>query len=68
MATARALAMKPPVMPFGELTSALGPEMVSEVLLVAKDLARNGMTMVCVTYKMGFARGIADHALFTDQG
>ncbi|MBX4373368.1 amino acid ABC transporter ATP-binding protein, partial [Mycobacterium tuberculosis] len=61
-------AMKPPVMLFDEPTSALDPEMVNEVLLVMKDLARDGMTMVCVTHEMGFAREVADRVLFMDQG
>jgi polar amino acid transport system ATP-binding protein len=68
VAIARALAMKPPVMLFDEPTSALDPEMVNEVLLVMKDLARDGMTMVCVTHEMGFAREVADRVLFMDQG
>ena len=68
VAIARALAMKPPVMLFDEPTSALDPEMVNEVLLVMKDLARDGMTMVCVTHEMGFAREVADRVIFMDQG
>ena len=68
VAIARALAMKPPVMLFDEPTSALDPEMVNEVLLVMNDLARDGMTMVCVTHEMGFAREVADRVLFMDQG
>jgi polar amino acid transport system ATP-binding protein len=68
VAIARALAMKPPVMLFDEPTSALDPEMVNEVLLVMKDLARDGMTKVCVTHEMGFAREVADRVLFMDQG
>lgn len=68
VAIARALAMKPPVMLFDEPTSALDPEMVNEVLLVIKDLARDGMTMMCVTHEMGFAREVADRVLFMDQG
>ena len=60
--------MKPPVMLFDEPTSALDPEMVNEVLLVMKDLARDGMTMVCVTHEMGFAREVADRVIFMDQG
>jgi polar amino acid transport system ATP-binding protein len=68
VAIARALAMKPPVMLFDEPTSALDPEMVNEVLLVMKDLARDGMTMMCVTHEMGFAREVADRVLFMDQG
>ena len=68
VAIARALAMKPPVMLFDEPTSALDPEMVNEVLQVMKNLARDGMTMVCVTHEMGFARDVADRVLFMDQG
>jgi len=68
VAIARALAMKPPVMLFDEPTSALDPEMVNEVLLVMKDLARDGMTMVCVTHEMGFAREVGDRVLFMDEG
>jgi polar amino acid transport system ATP-binding protein len=68
VAIARALAMKPPVMLFDEPTSALDPEMVNEVLLVMKDLASDGMTMVCVTHEMGFAREVADRVIFMDQG
>lgn len=67
-AIARALAMQPPVMLFDEPTSALDPEMVGEVLQVMKQLARDGMTMVCVTHEMGFAREVADRILFMDQG
>jgi polar amino acid transport system ATP-binding protein len=68
VAIARALAMNPPVMLFDEPTSALDPEMVGEVLLVMKQLARDGMTMVCVTHEMGFAREVADRVLFMDEG
>ena len=68
VAIARALAMKPPVMLFDEPTSALDPEMVNEVLLVMKDLARDGMTMVCVTHEMGFAREVADVVVVMDGG
>jgi len=60
--------MQPPLMLFDEPTSALDPEMVGEVLLVMRDLARDGMTMVCVTHEMGFAREVADRVLFMDQG
>ena len=67
-AIARALAMQPPVMLFDEPTSALDPEMVGEVLLVMKQLAREGMTMICVTHEMGFAREVADRILFMDEG
>ena len=68
VAIARALAMKPPVMLFDEPTSALDPEMVGEVLAVMKQLATDGMTMVCVTHEMGFAREVADRILFMDAG
>ena len=68
VAIARALAMQPPVMLFDEPTSALDPEMVGEVLIAMRDLARDGMTMVCVTHEMGFAREVADRVLFMDGG
>jgi len=68
VAIARALAMQPPLMLFDEPTSALDPEMVGEVLLVMRDLAEDGMTMVCVTHEMGFAREVADRIFFMDQG
>ncbi|CUJ74126.1 amino acid ABC transporter ATP-binding protein [Achromobacter xylosoxidans] len=68
VAIARALAMNPPVMLFDEPTSALDPEMVGEVLQVMKGLARDGMTMVCVTHEMGFAREVADTGWFMDAG
>ncbi|WPH18029.1 amino acid ABC transporter ATP-binding protein [Variovorax paradoxus] len=68
VAIARALAMQPPVMLFDEPTSALDPEMVGEVLSVMKQLAADGMTMVCVTHEMGFAREVADRILFMDAG
>ena len=68
VAIARALAMQPPLMLFDEPTSALDPEMVGEVLLVMRDLAHAGMTMVCVTHEMGFAREVADRILFMDAG
>jgi polar amino acid transport system ATP-binding protein len=68
VAIARALAMEPPLMLFDEPTSALDPEMVSEVLLVIRDLAHKGMTLVCVTHEMGFAREVADRILFMDEG
>ncbi len=68
VAIARALAMQPPVMLFDEPTSALDPEMVGEVLMVMRDLARDGMTMICVTHEMGFAREVADRVLFMDSG
>lgn len=68
VAIARALAMRPPVMLFDEPTSALDPEMVGEVLHVMKQLAAEGMTMVCVTHEMGFAREVADRILFMEAG
>ena len=68
VAIARALAMQPKVMLFDEPTSALDPEMINEVLNVMKDLARDGMTMLCVTHEMGFAREVADRIVFMDQG
>jgi polar amino acid transport system ATP-binding protein len=68
VAIARALAMEPPVMLFDEPTSALDPEMVGEVLLVMKDLVRDGMTLVVVTHEMGFAREVAHRVLFMDHG
>jgi len=68
VAIARALAMKPKVMLFDEPTSALDPEMINEVLNVMKDLAREGMTMLCVTHEMGFAREVADRVIFMDAG
>ena len=68
VAIARSLAMSPDVMLFDEPTSALDPEMVSEVLSVMTDLARDGMTMVCVTHEMGFARGVADKVWFLEAG
>lgn len=68
VAIARALAMEPPVMLFDEPTSALDPEMVGEVLNVMKSLARDGMTMMCVTHEMNFAREVADHVWFMDHG
>ncbi|WP_028352916.1 amino acid ABC transporter ATP-binding protein [Bordetella petrii] len=68
VAIARALAMKPRIMLFDEPTSALDPEMVNEVLLVMKSLAAEGMTMVCVTHEMNFARDVADTVWFMDAG
>ncbi len=68
VAIARALAMEPKLMLFDEPTSALDPELVGEVLDVMKDLARSGMTMIVVTHEMGFAREVADHAVFIDGG
>jgi polar amino acid transport system ATP-binding protein len=68
VAIARALAMNPPVMLFDEPTSALDPEMVGEVLNVMKGLAHEGMTMLCVTHEMGFAREVSDRVVFMDAG
>jgi polar amino acid transport system ATP-binding protein len=68
VAIARALAMDPKVMLFDEPTSALDPEMIGEVLDVMKALAKEGMTMVCVTHEMGFAREVADRVIFMDEG
>ena len=68
MAIARALAMQPAIMLFDEPTSALDPEMVGEVLDVMVKLAEEGMTMICVTHEMGFARTVADRLIFMDQG
>jgi general L-amino acid transport system ATP-binding protein len=68
VAIARALAMEPKIMLFDEPTSALDPEMIKEVLDVMKELALSGMTMVCVTHEMGFAREVADRVIFFDQG
>ncbi|MEK4869428.1 amino acid ABC transporter ATP-binding protein [Niallia sp. FSL W8-1348] len=68
VAIARALAMNPDIMLFDEPTSALDPEMVGEVLIVIKQLAQEGMTMVIVTHEMGFAREVADRVIFMDNG
>ena len=68
IAIIRALAMNPDVMLFDEPTSALDPEMVGEVLELMKELAKEGMTMVCVTHEMGFAREVATRVLFMDDG
>ena len=68
VAIARALAKQPDIMLFDEPTSALDPEMVGEVLDVMVKLAEEGMTMVCVTHEMGFARTVADRLIFMDQG
>jgi len=68
VAIARALCMNPSIMLFDEPTSALDPEMVKEVLDTMISLAREGMTMVCVTHEMGFARAVADRVIFMDRG
>ncbi len=68
VAIARALAMDPICMLFDEPTSALDPEMINEVLDVMVELAREGMTMMCVTHEMGFARKVANRVIFMDQG
>lgn len=67
VAIARALCMQAEIMLFDEPTSALDPEMIKEVLDVMKDLAESGMTMICVTHEMGFARQVADRVLFMDE-
>ena len=68
IAIVRALAMNPEALLFDEPTSALDPEMVGEVLELMKELARSGMTMVCVTHEMGFAREVANRIIFIDEG
>ncbi|HEX2050172.1 MAG TPA: amino acid ABC transporter ATP-binding protein [Actinomycetota bacterium] len=68
VAIARALAMQPKIMLFDEPTSALDPEMIKEVLDAMKELARSGMTMICVSHEIGFAREVADRVLFFDGG
>uniref|UniRef100_UPI0040562757 amino acid ABC transporter ATP-binding protein n=1 Tax=Candidatus Electrothrix sp. TaxID=2170559 RepID=UPI0040562757 len=68
VAIARSLCMNPSIMLFDEPTSALDPEMIKEVLDVMVDLAQAGMTMICVTHEMGFARTVADRVLFMDSG
>ena len=68
IAIVRALAMSPEVLLFDEPTSALDPEMVGEVLDVMKDLAKQGMTMICVTHEMGFAKEVATRVIFMDDG
>lgn len=68
VAIARALCMNPDIMLFDEPTSALGPEMIKEVLEVMKDLGKQGMTMVVVTHEMGFARKVGTRVVFLDQG
>ena len=68
VAIARSLCMNPQIMLFDEPTSSLDPEMIKEVLDVMEDLARSGMTMICVTHEMGFARQVADRVIFMDEG
>ena len=68
IAIARSLAMNPTVMLFDEPTSALDPEMVGEVLDLMKELAEDGMTMICVTHEMGFAKEVANRVMFMDEG
>lgn len=68
MAIARALCLTPKIMLFDEPTSALDPEMINEVLDVIKELATQGITMLCVTHEMGFARSVADRVIFMDHG
>jgi polar amino acid transport system ATP-binding protein len=68
VAIARALAMDPHIMLFDEVTSALDPELIKEVLDVMRELANEGMTMIVVTHEIGFARDVADHVIFMDQG
>jgi general L-amino acid transport system ATP-binding protein len=68
VAIARSLAMQPKIMLFDEPTSALDPEMVREVLDVMRTLADSGMTMVCVTHEVGFAREVADRVVLMDEG
>jgi general L-amino acid transport system ATP-binding protein len=68
VAIARSLCMRPKIMLFDEPTSALDPEMINEVLEVMEGLARDGMTMICVTHEMGFARRVADSVVFMDRG
>jgi general L-amino acid transport system ATP-binding protein len=68
VAIARALAMQPKIMLFDEPTSALDPEMISEVLDAMRELAESGMTMLCVTHEMGFARAVANRMVFFDDG
>src|SRR5512135_912519 len=68
VAIARALAMQPKIMLFDEPTSALDPEMIKEVLDVMTQLAKSGITMICVTHEMGFARGVANRMFFFDEG
>jgi len=68
VAIARALAMRPEIILFDEVTAALDPETVKEVLVTIRELAEEGMTCILVTHEMGFAREVADHMYFTDGG
>lgn len=68
VAIARALCLTPQILLFDEPTSALDPEMIQEVLEVMTELAGQGITMLCVTHEMGFARSVADRVIFMDQG
>ena len=68
VAIARALCLKPKIMLFDEPTSALDPEMIKEVLDVMIAMASEGITMICVTHEMGFAKAVADRVIFMDQG
>jgi len=68
VAIARALCLTPKIMLFDEPTSALDPEMIKEVLDVMIELARGGITMLCMTHEMGFAKAVADRVIFMDQG
>ncbi len=68
VAIARSLAMSPDVMLFDEVTAALDPETVKEVLVTIQDLAAEGMTCILVTHEMGFAKEVANHVYFTDKG
>ncbi|MFM2035807.1 MAG: hypothetical protein RL459_1072, partial [Pseudomonadota bacterium] len=68
VAIARALCLKPKIMLFDEPTSALDPEMIKEVLDVMIEMASQGITMICVTHEMGFAKAVADRVIFMDQG
>jgi general L-amino acid transport system ATP-binding protein len=68
VAIARALCLTPKIMLFDEPTSALDPEMIKEVLDVMVELTSQGMTMLCVTHEMGFAKAVADRVIFMDQG
>jgi polar amino acid transport system ATP-binding protein len=68
VAIARGLAMRPEIMLFDEVTAALDPETVKEVLVTIREVAEEGMTCILVTHEMGFAREVADHVYFTDHG